>query len=381
VYRFVDLEIPAPPAAPLAPSGLRLYRLVPVLMGIGAALGAAVWQFGRGNVGWLLVGTLLLVAISVGGASIVPRWELALYRRRLRQRERAYRDLLDVQRAKLASVVTMQQSTLAARDPDPHACVRLATADSGRLWQRAVADQDGLWVRIGTSDEPSSVAIRAPRQVEADRPDPLIELAQALAAKAARLPDRPQMVPLFGLTGVCGPRPAVLETVRALIVQLAAHYPPEQLRLGIFFSSAEMDEWRWARWLPHVVDGERSARWLVSESDSARVPSRAEVFVAIVADPALAGCVPSGARRVLLAARAADLPDECSVILDVDAPPRAALRIAGEPPRHIDQLDTAPSDVAEQFARALAGLRPRPGGDGSAEIQEVQLDGSYRTLR
>jgi hypothetical protein len=103
--------------------------------------------------------------------------------------------------------------------------------------------------------------------------------------------------------------------------------------------------------------------------------------VAIVADPALAGCVPPGALRVVLGGRVSDLPVECSVVLDLDVLPGATLLVARQTPRQIDQLDAAPIELAEQFARTLAGFRPPRGLEAGDEIYEVQLDGAYRSLK
>ena len=122
-------------------------------------------------------------------------------------------------------MVIAQQSSLAARDPDPHAWLRLATDRPDELWQRSGAEPEGVLLRVGITDEPSSIAVRAPSQVVPDRPDPLIDLAQALAARVARLPDWPQTMSLEPLTGLCGPRLAVLGAARALIVQLLRSRP------------------------------------------------------------------------------------------------------------------------------------------------------------
>ncbi len=273
-----SFEIPAPPPEPRLPSAIYALRELP---GVGRAV-------------------------------------QALIARQMAQREQRYRNMLAILRARLAELLTAEQSTLG------HA-------------------------------------------------DPLIQAAQALAATAACLPEAPVCITLYGSCAVRGPRPQVLDTARALLVQLATHYAPQHLPVAIVFDAAEQDAWRWARWLPHVqmADGRRR---LARDAASAAL-AVADSSVALLADAGLRTTLPAGARRVYLLAEGAGVPEDCAAVLDVDSTLAGTLHIVGDKPMRVDRIDTATPDLAERVARALYGraATPSTAGDG---IVEVHLDGT-----
>ncbi len=264
-----SFEIPAPPPEPRLPSAIYALRELP---GVGRAV-------------------------------------QALIARQMAQREQRYRNLLAILRARLAELLTAEQSTLAEEQPDPAAC----------------------------------------------------------------LPEAPVCITLYGSCAVRGPRPQVLDTARALLVQLATHYAPQHLPVAIVFDAAEQDAWRWARWLPHVqmADGRRR---LARDAASAAL-AVADSSVALLADAGLGTTLPAGARRVYLLAEGAAVPEGCAAVLDVDSTLAGTLHIVGDRPVRVDRIDGASLELAERVARALYGrtATPSTAGDG---IVEVHLDGT-----
>ena len=325
-----SFEIPAPPPEPRLPSAIYALRELP---GVGRAV-------------------------------------QALIARQMAQREQRYRNLLAILRARLAELLTAEQSTLAEEQPDPAACLRLATAAPERLWHRPAAD---LLLRVGSAARPSNLTVVAPSKLDPSHADPLIQAAQALAATAACLPEAPVCITLYGSCAVRGPRPQVLDTARALLVQLATHYAPQHLPVAIVFDAAEQDAWRWARWLPHVqmADGRRR---LARDAASAAL-AVADSSVALLADAGLGTALPAGARRVYLLAEGAAVPEGCAAVLDVDSTLAGTLHIVGDRPVRVDRIDGACLELAERLARALYGRTATPSTEGEG-IVEVHLDGT-----
>jgi DNA segregation ATPase FtsK/SpoIIIE-like protein len=241
-----------------------------------------------------------------------------------------------------------------------------------RIWQRQL---DGPFeVRAGTIVGPSTVEVVAPPPPA--QPDSLSEAAQALADSAARLNDVPACMPLVGRTAIQGPRSAALGAARSVLAQVATHYSPDELRLAVLFPEAEMEAWRWARWLPHVQDA--SGRRLLGSNAALLkdLPTRA---LLVLADAALLPLVSSDAACLLVLSDTDALPPAVTTVLQVGADATGSLSTASGVQR-VATVDTASSEVADRLARALAGRTVAPPSDAEG-IVEVHLDGSRTMLQ
>jgi DNA segregation ATPase FtsK/SpoIIIE-like protein len=363
--KVVVFEISAPPPKPPELPGAARYRLLPLLLGVILILAAAMWWIGAG-----VPGAIVVVVLGGLASAGLPRWEAINYDRRLRQREQRYRDYLDVQRGRLAALTTAQQTAWAEHDPEPAGCVRLARNSPERLWQADSSDL--LEVRVGTTSRPSNLQVAAPIAALSGATDPLIDAASDLARGAQLMPGAAVRVALQERNAVCGPREPVLAAARALLMQLCTHYSPDRLKLFLLCAQDEVDAWRWARWLPHLLasDGRtRNIAWDRPTAQRRLADAEPHPTLVVLADPTLSSAVPAGFSQLLLS----DPPPHFSVILDVVAP---SLTVQGQQ-QPIEYIDTATVDLAERLARALAARRPRRSAavDDQA-IVEVQLDGS-----
>jgi S-DNA-T family DNA segregation ATPase FtsK/SpoIIIE len=108
-----------------------------------------------------------------------------------------------------------------------------------------------------------AVTVKPPAADQAITPDPLLAAARALAADYLQLPQSPICLSLAqaGVVGLAGPRSAVLTAMRGLVLQLATHHSPDEVKLVALYPAAEADEWAWLRWLPHVWSDDRRQRW------------------------------------------------------------------------------------------------------------------------
>lgn len=299
----------------------------------------------------------------------IPGLDGLLLRGRAEQREHRYRDQLSILRSNLAALHTAEQAALDQQQPDPTACLRLATTAPEWLWQRSL---EGA-IRVGVSRQPSKLTVSAPRQPEDGPADPLIAAALELAAVAAWLPEAPVTVSVEGSCAVRGPREQILAVTRALLVQLTCHWSPESLRLAIVLPEIEQAAWRWARWLPHVQlpDGRRRLAWDAATAAGALVDAN---FV-VLADQAHPVRMPDGAGCIALL-REGEAALAGSTVIEVNE----ALRGCVLPDTTVDRLDTATPELAERVARALAAQRPAT-PSGSEGIVEVHLDGTRSTLQ
>ncbi|MFE9453381.1 type VII secretion protein EccCa [Streptomyces sp. NPDC006739] len=205
------------------------------------------------------LGAVVLVVALLGAVALFLSQRGKAQRQRRVQRER-YLEYLEELREELG--VRERERRLAARrlDPAPAALYDLVR-DPARLWERRRTDADFLRVRVGVGDVPVQDVVIGQNSASGvlTPPDPfMLNEARALQARFATTADHPLTVPLdrAGDVSVVGDREDVLRVARALLVQAAVTHAPDDLALALAVPGERMEEWGWAKWLPHVLDPE-----------------------------------------------------------------------------------------------------------------------------
>jgi S-DNA-T family DNA segregation ATPase FtsK/SpoIIIE len=149
--------------------------------------------------------------------------------------------------AELAAAVQRDELIRRWLAPDPAATLVITMARSQRLWERRPEDGDFLDLRVGTVVAPAHVTVQGG---SASGP-PNADLVPASVPLAAA-----------GVAGVAGPRETLDALVRAMLVNLATLHAPDELSLVIVSDVGGVEEWDWAKWLPHLrpVRGEPCRR-------------------------------------------------------------------------------------------------------------------------
>ncbi|MBV8718146.1 MAG: type VII secretion protein EssC, partial [Chloroflexi bacterium] len=391
-----EIDIPPPRPAPSLPRSSLLYQILPVVF---AALGMGVILLvGSGQAGGLMLALLAGTMLLVGGGAVVSimnhRSQVGAYHRETRERLEMYYAMLNSTRDRIEHLLAEQQAVLLEKDPMPQTCARIATERTPRLWERSPDDPDFLVLRAGLGSQPSSTPVRPPRQVDQLEPDPLISLAERLSVWASQVWGVPVFVPLGDgrAAGVCGQRTKVLETVRSLLIQLATHHAPDEVKLVALVPPSESAEWAWLRWLPHTWSDDRRMRFIASTpAEASRLSKRLEeilsrrresmsmfttaardrphlpVYVVLIADETLAESVPVlaqlnnpqdrlGASSLYLSSDRTRLPRTCRTILEVPA------GVLSDLEANVDArvaMDATGVPLVEQVAAALAPLRAK----------------------
>lgn len=332
--------IPAPPApgrlAGSAPFSWAMF-LAPVIIGLLLAF----------------VFTPVLALVSLAGPVVtLASWFESRRRERrddTRQDRRFARSLREFEAALQAGRRDTEERCR-SRNPDPAELVRRACGPARSVWERRPGHDDFLVARIGTGDLPWASAV-APAPTGDHSP-----AVETVIASNRVLSEVPVTVDLRRdpCLGIAGPRSVASAVARAILCQLATHQGPADLMITVP-TSGPTDEWRWARWLPHLV-GPSDVRDRDTEG----------YHVEVVVEPAggshtpppeISG--PSGlACQIVLAPETDLLPSWCDTVVECTGTDglvrlhRPRLAETHEPVL-ADGLDT---DVAERTARALGRL-------------------------
>jgi len=399
-----ELELQPPPGKPARPTSSLMAVLLPfgiTLLGLGLSI-----AFAATNATFLLFSLPMMFGSGLWGV-ISYFNERSKYNASIAHRDRTYRAYLAQQRQQAESLANEQRRALLDPHPDPEECLRRTGMGRGqpspRLWERSSGlerprDPDFLHLRLGLGALPATFQLKPP----SSRPpigeaDDLYDEALRLVEHFRQVDGVPIVLPLAqaGAAGLSGPLAAVRETARALLIQLATHHAPNEVKLVALLPPHEVDEWAWVRWLPHVWDDERKRRFIAASPDEARAllaelatglqkralsrpsgdapPEYPQNFVFLFADPGLfrgqdtsvvgpllhllltQGAI-IGAYSLFLADRPEALPGGCRALVECGGNGR--LRLIGPPVQDFPfNPDRVSRDEADRLARALAPIR------------------------
>lgn len=135
--------------------------------------------------------------------------------------------------------------------PDPDLVGRRIARGETRLWERRLDHPDALRLAVGVGEPPARLL------PVADGPADPEAVAVVAGARLGGVPIAVQLS-VGGWVGVAGDRSRALAVTRWLITQLAAHHGPADVRLAVMAADGTADTWRWCRWLPHTMLGNRA---------------------------------------------------------------------------------------------------------------------------
>ncbi len=333
------------------------------------------------------------------------------YKKNKSQRAQRYQAYLDKHHRALAELANQQRRASLIPNPAPEECLHRAETRSSRLWERKPSDPDFLEIRLGVGPAAGTFEVKPPVFVDITRdPDDLFEAASSLATSFKKVDGVAINLALSSVVtaGLIGQRQALITSVRAMLVQMATHHAPSEVKLVLLIPEAEAEEWAWARWLPHTWDDDRQVRFIADNDASTHrilnsleqllkqrkhqrgqsltsvAPTPAVVFVfaepriwkgerAVVYGPILELLLKEGAALGAYSIFLAEdqVPKDCGAVVNLDKE-AGTLRLIGPAPKSYGfKPDTVDADLADRFARSLAPLRLEKIGDNSGELPTV----------
>ncbi|HZC69859.1 MAG TPA: FtsK/SpoIIIE domain-containing protein [Jatrophihabitans sp.] len=256
--------------------------------------------------------------------------------------------------------------------PGPDEVAATVTGTRPDLWARRIDSPHGLTVRVGTADQTAAVTVRGEAWPGFAPPT----LAGAPAVVDLRT---------TGVLGVIGADRDVQDVLRWLLIQLATHRGPDDLRIVVMAADAR-NELLWSQWLPQVDAGAtapmpcrigntpqtRAARVeelrnLIAARQRERGEARVDSEVVVVMDGALTLREMPGMDAILRDGPAAGVyvicadrhgMNECRGLCELGPEGLRLTRTRGDYPITVapDRLD---ADTADRFARSLAPMRDR----------------------
>ncbi|MFD7435653.1 type VII secretion protein EccCa [Streptomyces sp. NPDC059861] len=247
--------IEAPPNLPDGKAGSIATSLLPV----AGVMSSVVMMTVVRNSQFAALGAIILVVTIIGSLILVFSQRGKAQRTRRTQRE-AYLAYLEDLREELSKEERERRERAQVLNPPPDALYDIVR-DPARLWERRRMDGDFLRVRVGTGEMPvrdlkvgdqGSSVLTPPDQF-------MLNEASALVSRFGTGTELPLTVPLdrVGNISVIGSREDTLRVARALLVQAAATHAPDDVAMALAAPGDRIGDWEWAKWLPHLLDGEQ----------------------------------------------------------------------------------------------------------------------------
>ena len=213
---------------------------VPLVTGAGFALLTGRWIF------------LLIMAV----APIIFTVDAMRRRRRVnsktaRQQQKYAEELLDF-RTRLAALRRVERGRL--RDAARVGGLSSISAEArlSNLWERSPADDDFLALTVGLAAMPSAITIS-----DSTLDDNSLQWGTPVGTDLRTT----------GSLAVIGEPARTMGVARSLVMSLAAHHSPADLRISILTADTAGDQWGFARWLPHTFQADHGCR-IATDNDS-----------------------------------------------------------------------------------------------------------------
>lgn len=408
-----ELKIPPPDPVPqepqtqitsfLLPAGLTIVGLIVMItVSSTAGGGSSLWISMAISIP-MMMGSYLVSFLNY-------RTGKRKYQEKLKERVERYEAMLVQKKTRLLELQAHSQKVWIHNHPAFPQCLKLVQVlDQQRMWARSPQDDDFLALRLGLGKLPLEIDVQYPERNPL-HPDPLVDSAHDLVTEFRTLPNGPVILPLGEtiITGISGPREAVLNASRALSIQIATHHSPHEVKIVAIYPADEAAQWRWLRWLPHVWDPGRERRYLAEDAASAHtllellheelkkrklqidehgdylLQRPLPIWVFFLAAPQFLEGEPIlpflikdgqdlGAYSIFLASRAADLPRQCQIIARLeDNVPVVTRDIAGSDARTYQADQYSLADV-DKFSRTMAPIRMSRSGQAKAIPDVVTL--------
>jgi serine/threonine protein kinase len=254
---------PSVPNLPENPFKNNLYYVGIVLI-VLVAVGFALTAPPELAVATLILAVVVVVSFIIMLKSKDRELEQA-YSREVEHRRWQYSKQIESMKDRLEQERSAYRECLVQRSPAPNQCLAIVkTSDTSQIWTRRPEHSDFFDIRIGLGDLAFPVTIQSPIVKHTNMDEALVEKVESLIGGFQKTPDSPISIPLADhrVIGVIGEPRRAAEFVNAVLVQIAAHHSPRDVKIMAYHPNFESSDWAWMRWLPHVWSNNHKVRYL-----------------------------------------------------------------------------------------------------------------------
>ena len=286
-YRTVDLEIKPPEMQEvklLPPERTELKEEQSLLTSMGPAMtmglstllvaiysGIAAHYRGT-NISYI-VPTFIMAASMITSSITFPiitrRHKKADSKEKEAKRIKDYQDYIIDLRAQVDVMKDNEKKYLCEKCLTVEECMARAINRDRYLWSKSINDDDFMTISIGTGKKKSSVVVKYSDDNDIFFKDNLRYDMMQFANEERVLDGVPITISLNNgcICGVSGDKERSFDLIKEMVIQLTSLYSYDELKLVFIYSEDEEKKWSYAKWLPHVWNGDNTFRYVASTAD------------------------------------------------------------------------------------------------------------------
>lgn len=186
-------------------------------------------------------------------------------------RRAKYNEYLEMKRLDIKAACEEQAQILHENVITSEECERRIMQVQRNLWERSIGQNDFLTFRIGMGDLPMLGCLQYNERRFSLFDDVLEDRMLELCEEPKILRNVPISVSLLDESiGMTGSRSELVPFVKGIIIQLAALYSYDEVKLVFLYDKDDEDDFGFTKWLPHVWDKEKSFRFIASTPEEAK---------------------------------------------------------------------------------------------------------------
>lgn len=251
IYRLPEdtIKIKSPMTKPTSPDNQLAKVVVPPLIMVAMAI--LMSMFGGRNA--LMMLSMVGMSVTTVVFSITAYFRSKKeYKIKLRERSKEYDRYLRDETAKLYQLSQKQTEALKYHYPNLTELGKMIDQVNSRIYEKTAMHHDFLTYRLGSGTMPSSYKIGF--EDDPFNKDELFAETRQMVDTYHQVDNVPVISDLMhGPVGIVGPRPLVIESLHAMALQIATLQSYHDVQFISIFPEAELDQWKWMRWLPHAT--------------------------------------------------------------------------------------------------------------------------------
>ena len=186
-------------------------------------------------------------------------------------RRAKYNEYLEMKRLDIKTACEEQVQILNENVITIDECERRIMQVQRNLWERSIGQEDFLSFRIGTGDLPMFGRLQYNGRRFSLYEDVLEDRMLELCEEPKILKNVPISISLLDESvGVIGKKEELNSFVKGLIIQLAALYSYDEVKLVVLYDKEDEQDFRFVKWLPHVWNKEKTLRLVATTAEEVK---------------------------------------------------------------------------------------------------------------
>lgn len=278
------LRVDTPPAQPTHDEIPLIMTIGPSLtMGMASAASGAMTVYNaveRGNFLSAMPSLVMCISMLLGTMMwpfITKMFQKKLAKNREVKRQQSYMTYLCQLESDVQNEIAKQENLLRKKDVNAKICSQKILGDNPSIWDYTNRHDDFLRIRLGISNLLMNAQIQYSERRFSVEQDNLIEEMHKFGEKKRILRNVPLFVPLTDkfVFGMYGNRKKLYEYTKSIILQLATLHSYNEVKLVLIYNETDSAELSFARFLPHVMNEDRTFRYIATNSEETQVLSLA----------------------------------------------------------------------------------------------------------